>query len=196
MRKPINLIGQRFGSLVVVSRAEDSKGGFSRWNCLCDCGGTTIAFGGNLRRGNTKSCGCLKMEMCTTHGMARILTYKIWANMLQRCANSNNHSYKNYGGRGITVCDRWLDFENFYTDMGERPKRFSVERKDNNGNYCPENCCWETMKTQARNRRRNRIIKYDGKEQCLAAWAEELCINYATLWNRLQRHTPQIAFNM
>jgi len=200
MRKFIDLTGQRFGRLVVVSKAENSNSGHARWNCICDCGVEAIVFGCNLRSGCTKSCGCLQREKTSetniTHGMTKTPTHITWKSMKQRCTDHKYSCYENYGGRGIAVCGRWNKFDNFYEDMGKRPNGTSLERIDNNGNYCPENCCWATPKTQNRNTRRNRIIEYDGKSQCLSAWAEELEINYETLRKRLQNHPPQIAFNM
>ena len=200
MSKLINLIGQRFGRLKVVSRAENSNSGQPRWNCICDCGEETTVEGVNLRSGYTKSCGCLQRERTIeahiTHGMRKTPTYKSWTGMKNRCSNPKYHAYNRYGERGIMVCERWMKFEDFYEDMGEKPKGMSIERIDNNGNYCPENCCWATKKNQARNTRRNKMVRYQGKTQCLAAWVEELGINYGTLWNRLQTHSPQIAFNV
>jgi len=198
--KIIDLTGQRFGRLVVVSRAENSKAGHPRWNCVCDCGGTTIADGQNLRNGHTRSCGCLikegAVESFRTHGMHETPTYGIWSCMKQRCTNPKHPSYKDYGGRGIKVCERWSEFENFYEDMGEEPRGLSLERKNNNGNYCPENCIYATQKEQTRNTRRTVLIEYQGKTQCMKDWAKELGINYATLRFRLQKHSPRIAFNM
>ena len=200
MPKAIDMIGQRFGRLVVISRAENSSGGSAMWNCDCDCGETSIVIGGALRSGHTSSCGCLKNEKTTErnfkHGMVGTSTHRIWTGMKQRCTNPNDTTYRNYGGRGITVCERWDKFDNFYADMGKRPKGMSIERKDNNGNYCPENCCWETRWNQARNRRSNRIIKYEGREQCMADWADEFGVDRGTLRQRLNLHPPQIAFNM
>jgi len=200
MGKAIDMVGQRFGRLVVVSRAKNSNAGSAMWSCFCDCGGTAIVVGGGLRSGHTKSCGCLKNEKTAErnfkHGMVGTSTYVIWDSMKQRCVNPNDTTYKNYGGRGITVCDRWDKFENFYADMGKRPEGMSIERKDNNGNYCLENCCWETRWNQARNRRSNIIIKYDGREQCMADWADEFGIDRGTLRHRLNLYPPQFAFNM
>ena len=196
----IDLIGKRFGRLTVLSRAENSKSGRLRWNCVCDCGTEITVAGFNLRSGNTHSCGCFCKdrirEVNSTHGMSETLAYGSWLSMKARCKNHRHQHYKHYGGRGITVCERWILFENFYADMGERPEGMSIERRDNNGNYCPENCCWETKKNQARNTSLNRIIKYDGKSQCISAWAEEIGINYGTLLSRLKKHQPKIAFNM
>jgi len=196
----IDLAGQRFGRLTVVSRAKNSKEGSSRWNCECDCGGTTMASCHDLRSGHTRSCGCLSRDRAReahlSHGMCGTSTHGIWKTMRQRCMNPNNPGYKNYGDRGITVCERWDKFENFYEDMGERPKGMSIDRRDNNGNYCPENCSWDTRKNQSRNTRRTILIEYQGKTQCMKAWSEELGIKYMTLWYRLRDHSPQIAFNM
>ena len=107
--------------------------------------------------------------------------------MVYRCTNPSHKDYLSYGGRGISVCQRWLKFENFLEDMGARPKGFSLERINNNGNYCPSNCKWATRKEQQRNTRSNRILEHDGKRMCLAEWAEELGINHRTLRSRLQR---------
>jgi len=195
-----DLTGQRFGWLIVVSRAENSKAGKARWNCICDCGETTTANGQSLRDGHTKSCGCLQRKTIgdahLTHGMCGTPIHGIWKAMRQRCMNPSNHGYRNYGGRGISICERWNKFENFYADMGRIPAKMSLERRDNNGNYCPENCCWATRKSQNRNTRKNIIIKYQGKSQCMVAWAEELGVNYIVLWRRLQKNSPQFAFNM
>ena len=200
MWKAIDMIGKRFGRLVVISRAENSKAGHPRWNCLCDCGGTTITDGQDLRNGHTKSCGCLHKERDSEvhikHGMSETPNYGVWTDMKQRCLNPNNKHYKDYGGRGIVVCERWDKFENFYADMGNKPKGLTLERRDNNKGYFPENCFWATRKEQNRNKRSNRIIKYDGKEQCLMTWSEELGINYNTLRKRLKTYPPQFAFNM
>jgi len=196
----IDLMGQRFGRLTVVSRAENSKQCQARWNCVCDCGGKTTTTGQHLRDGNTKSCGCLQRDIIGNasfkHGMTKTPTHRIWISIKQRCTNPKYIGYKNYGGRGITVCERWDKFDNFYEDMGERPDGMSIERKDNNGNYCPENCVYATSKDQNRNTRKNRMIKYEGKTQCLSAWAEDLGLTCGALLARLRNHPPQIAFNM
>ena len=200
MGKIIYLIGQRFGRLVVVSKADGEKGGHSMWNCICDCGRKTKVRGSHLLSGDTLSCGCLGREMARErglkHGMYETPTYASWRSMKNRCTNSNNPAYKNYGERGITVCERWNKFENFLADMGEKPKGLTIERTDNNSGYSPENCYYATTKEQNRNTRRNRIIKYDGREQCLAAWAEEIGISRESLGHRLKKYPPQIAFNM
>jgi hypothetical protein len=114
--------------------------------------------------------------------------YKVWAGMMRRCYNQNDHAYSEYGGRGIVVCDRWHQYENFLSDMGRRlSPRHTIERVDNNKGYEPTNCCWATYTVQARNRRDNRFVTYQGITLCLAEWAERFGIPYKLLHQRLQR---------
>jgi hypothetical protein len=191
MSKTLDLVGQKFGRLLVVSRAGSDKRGEALWECECDCGAVTVVAGSNLRKGRTKSCGCYKEELLatgqlhTTHGMCGTPTYSSWQNILQRCLNKNSTFYYRYGGRGIKICEDWLTFENFYRDMGECPETGTIDRIDNNGDYEPGNCRWATQKTNSRNKNNNVNITYLGKTQCVAAWEEELGFNYGTLWNRL-----------
>lgn len=195
MSKFINLDGERFGKLVVIKYVGKDKWNRATWLCKCNCGKETTVQSGNLRSGHTKSCGCLNIDnrkqRSTTHGhykngkMSR--TYKTWACMIQRCNNPNNTKYPDYGGRGITICNRWKKFYNFLKDMEEVPTGYQIERIDNNGNYCKLNCKWATRKEQARNRRNNHLETYGGKTQCLAIWAEEYNIPYATLQARLDK---------
>ena len=154
-----DLLGQRFGRLVVVS-GPVIKSRKTRWNCQCDCGGTITTLSGSLIRGRTKSCGCLRREntgaMFRTHGHWGSRTHAIWKTMRQRINNPDNKDYKHYGGRGIQICERWNDYENFLADLGECPPGYSIERIDVDGNYCPENCCWIPHSDQPKNQRNRR----------------------------------------
>ena len=179
-----DIAGQRFGKLVATSFSHVGIYG-AIWNVKCDCGEEAKKRSSKLISGHTKSCGCLVREAPTTHGKSRSSLYKIWDGMRQRCTNPNAISYKYYGGRGIKICARWLKFEAFLEDMGERPKKLSLERRDNNGNYEPDNCYWATSKEQQRNTRRNRLIDHNGTTKTLAEWSEVSQINYHTLRMRL-----------
>ena len=163
--KLINISGMRFGRLVAID--PDKTGKKVKWNCICDCGKKSKVDGSKLRSGETKSCGCLVSELQseraikrnTKHGHNKVgrqsPTHKSWTAMLHRCRAPKYSDYKNYGGRGITVCERWKVFENFLADMGERPKGKTLDRIDVNGNYEPSNCRWATLSEQQRNKRCN-----------------------------------------
>lgn len=156
----LDLTGARFGRLVVCGRAAQKRRWKVLWHCECDCGGSTVADPSNLRRGHTKSCGCLQREKVgairRTHGLSGTSEYRTWLDMIIRCESPANEQWKNYGGRGISVCERWMEFENFIADMGPRPPGLTIERINNDGNYEPSNCKWATMSEQNRNKRNTR----------------------------------------
>jgi hypothetical protein len=153
----IDLAGHKFGRLTAIKYE-----GNAMWKCNCVCGNSSTVYRGDLRAGRTKSCGCLKNETQkdigvrrTTHGLSNTSEYHTWYSMKYRCNNTNSKDYPDYGGRGITICDRWLEsFDNFYKDMGEKPTaKHSLDRINVNGNYEPSNCRWATIAEQSNNKR-------------------------------------------
>lgn len=190
-----NLIGQSFGRLTVIQRyPENDKHGNSRWDCVCSCTGKIVVVRRmSLVSGDTTSCGCIQSELLksakTTHGLSDSPEYAIWKAMKNRCYYLKDTHYANYGGRGIEVCDEWKEsFETFYRDMGPRPSpQHTVERKNNDKNYGPQNCMWATRKEQANNRRTNSHYSLRGVTKTLAQWRDELGFNYTLACNRLHR---------
>lgn len=183
--KKINMIGKKFGKLTIIAeRKERNRHGQLVYKCQCDCGNVINAIGFSLRYGHTKSCGCLKGEK---HGKSYTRLYHIFKGMKERCYNINTKHYKIYGGRGITICDEWLDkFMNFYNwaiDNGYK-KGLTIDRIDVNGNYEPNNCRWVDQKIQANNRRSNVYLTYNGKTQTITRWSEELKCNRSTIYMR------------
>lgn len=156
----LDLTGERFGRLVALQFHDFyymPSTRMRRWWCRCDCGTELPVLVGSLRDGNTQSCGCYNLDRLSdraTHGLSGTPVHKVWKGMLQRCSNPAYTQYKDYGGRGITVCDRWRIFERFFEDMGDRPSnKHTLERVENSGNYTPDNCAWVTRTVQNRNQR-------------------------------------------
>lgn len=173
--------GQKYGKLTCVSYL-----GKSRWLCKCDCGGESTVRSADLTTGNTKSCGCNHEH----HGLTHTPEFRVWVGILRRCYDLRSEDFKNYGERGILVCDRWrYSFSNFYADMGQRPTpQHSIDRIDNNLGYSPENCQWSTRKEQGRNRRVNHFITHNGETLCLQDWANRIGIGHTSLLQRIKRH--------
>ena len=186
-----DMTGQRFGRLTVIERA-GTLGNRAAWLCKCDCGREHVVRGKLLRNGNTVSCGCYAKERAReasiTHGMKKTRLYEVWHGMKSRCLNERDRRYKNYGARGITICDEWRNsfesFRDWALANGYRDD-LTIDRKDNDGNYCPENCCWSTSKEQSNNRRSNKLITYQGKTQTMQQWADEMGISKDLLRSRL-----------
>lgn len=196
MGKFIDLAGQKFGRLTVLERAEN-KGKSVVWLCRCDCGQETKVTPNHLKSGHTKSCGCLHIECAVnqghknaTHGMKGTRLYKIWGGIKTRCLNCNDAHYKDYLGRGITICDEWKNsFENFrdWAMSNGYREDLTIDRIDVNGNYEPSNCRWATQEEQQNNKRTNHLITFDGKTQNIKKWSIETGIRSSTIGERLKR---------
>lgn len=186
--KAADLSGRTFERLTVISRAEN-KGKEPRWLCRCVCGNTKVIYGLSLKAGMTRSCGCLAADVTSarskTHGMFGSPEWNAWASMRARCNNPNTRAFADYGGRGITVCEKWeASFEAFFADIGPRPSpQHQIDRIDNNAGYSPENCRWVTRSENMRNRRITK--RYAGFT--LREWSEKTGANYNTLKTQARR---------
>lgn len=179
---PLDLVGQKFGRLLVTSRApkrENSRRAY--WNCKCDCGNERVVYSYHLRCGVQVSCGCYAKEKNTSHGMAHSPEYTAWAAMIQRCENPKNPKYPRYGARGISVSESWHTFENFYADMGDSGG-LTLDRINNDGNYENGNCRWTTYAQQNVNYSRNIVLSYNGEKMTLTEWANRLGIKPTALY--------------
>jgi hypothetical protein len=194
-KQNINETGNVYGRLRVIHK--DSSSSKAYWMCVCECGTYKSIAQNNLRAGKSTSCGCFMREQVsisrTSHGRSRDPIYEIFKGLLARCLNENHHAYNSYGGRGITVCDRWHRdtpnaFENFLEDMGERPSnKHSIDRINNDGDYSPGNCQWANSTAQANNRSSNRNLTYKGSTCTIAQWSLKLGVNAGTISVRKQR---------
>lgn len=187
--------GDRYGRLVAIEAVPHTSG---RWRFACDCGRMKTISAKSVRFGDTRSCGCLRSELSAqrtatriTHGRTNTPEYASWLAMRKRCYDPNNIGFKDYGGRGIMVCERWINsFENFFSDMGQRPAGTSIDRIDSNGNYEPSNCRWSTSKEQNSNTRSTHNLTYNGETLTVRGWGERLGINPQTLHKRLNLGWP------
>lgn len=190
-------IGKQYAHLLILKEIPTAKYETRKVLCRCDCGTEKIVDFENVISGHTKSCGCYKrtllIDRSTTHGMSNTRLYKVWGLMIQRCYDKNSRAYKGYGGRGITVCDEWLDnfveFHDWAYSHGYNERaaymECTLDRIDVNGNYCPENCRWVDAKEQCNNKTTNRKITFNGETHTIAEWAKKYNINYTTLFCRL-----------
>jgi len=189
----MDITGQKFGRLTAITMLRFR--GVTKWICRCECGQVAHVTQGNLGSGNTKSCGCGIFDGIIKHRDSKTSEYNTWVAMNQRCSNPNAQEYENYGGRGISVCDRWNPkktdsaYQNFLQDMGRRPfKSYSLDRIDNNGNYGPGNCQWADKKAQRLNQRsRIRWFSHEGKTLCISDWAREKGVPREHLVSRLNK---------
>lgn len=190
----VDLTGQRFGMLAVIGIHERDSRKRIHWLCRCDCGGESTPVAGNLTSGNSESCGCRKREVLPEStfkdGRCRMPEYWVYNSMKGRCLYPHYNDYEYYGGRGIKVCDRWLNsFENFLADMGPRPSpKHSIERNDGDGDYTPENCYWATWRQQGRNKSNNHWIEWRGKRLIITDWAALAGKSCSWLCRRLAKY--------
>ena len=197
MNNFFDLTGEKIGKLTVIKRVENDKFNRSKWLCQCDCGNQTIVAGTFLRTHKTNSCGCLFKEV---HSKSKYKNkkskefkriYNIFNGMKNRCYNMKSKDYKNYGARGIKICNQWLNKENGIDNFFDwsitngYKENLTIDRIDVNGNYEPDNCRWITLKQQFLNKRNNKLITFNNKTQTLSEWSKELKIKYPTLNNRI-----------
>jgi hypothetical protein len=187
-------VGDKINRLTLIKNIDSDKWGHRMGLFQCECGRQKEMLINSVESNKAKSCNCLRNEKfkkrVTTHGLTESIEYGIWCNIKRRCYNKNEKEYHNYGGRGIEVCETWRNsFENFLKDMGLRPApKLTIERKNNNGNYCKENCEWNTYKVQANNRTNNIFLTLGGITKTLSQWSEITGISYPTLYNRLKHN--------
>lgn len=192
MSNTFDLTGVKVGRLTVMGLGE-RRGGRPAWRCKCECGNEVTVITTSLSTGRTKSCGCLQKEKvsesCKKHGLYGTRLYKIWSNMIQRCSNENNDSYKTYGAKGVFVCEEWKQFDSFcnWAMVSGYSDTLSIDRIENDKGYTPQNCRWATPQEQTDNRSCTRFISFNGKTQTLKRWSEETGIPYKNLLWRVDQ---------
>ncbi len=193
MSKLKDLSGMKFGRYVVIGRSGSDSRGQATWRCKCECGSEKVVRGYAIQRGSAKSCGCLVIETSkavhTTHGLTigNTKAYRAWVAMKTRCYNKNTRSYRDYGGRGITVCDRWINnFEQFLLDMGTPPAGLTLDRIDYNGGYSRSNCRWASQYQQQNNKRNNVRITINGITKSRRQWAKDIGVHESTIGWRIK----------
>lgn len=196
--KTPDLTGKRFGKLTATKRVENTPAGLAVWECQCDCGVIKKIRACNLVHGKTKSCGCLRAETnikkSTTHGESHTRLYSIWRGMNKRCYQKSTYGYKHYGGRGITVCDEWRGSYEAFRDwavINGYNDKLTLDRINNDKNYCPENCRFVDFEVQENNRRNNRKVTYNGVTLNLGQWQKITGIPKTTLSRNLDKHGEQ-----
>lgn len=203
MSRLIDMKGKKFHGCVVIYRAGSNRDGKATWKCRCVCGNVFIATGKDIRNGSTKSCGCLKTKVIVeaglrnvTHGETKTRLYGIWRGMKKRCYIPSDISYKNYGAKGITVCNEWMGSYEVFRDWAMAngyQEHLTLDRINSAGNYTPENCRWADWVTQARNRTNNVFVNFRGEEMTLSQVAEEVGESKEMIW---YRHKHGIDFNL
>lgn len=195
MSRRVDETGNRYGRLEVKEFAgvrPGINGTVALWWCQCECGEKTKVSGASLRRGYTKSCGCIASETCTEmssrHGKCGTRIYVTWRKMLERCNNPNHVQYQNYGGRGIKV--EFATFEEFYACVGDPPSGMTIDRINNDGNYAPGNVKWSTTEQQSNNKRTNHLIEHGGQTMSIAQWSRALGIPKTTILSRIRKGRP------
>ena len=196
-RKPLELTGQRFNRLTVISKAEN-RNGFTYWNCICDCGNIKTVKGVSLTKGYTKSCGCYSRELTAKRNKDNAdgkfrdeRLYRIFYGMMTRCYNPNESEYLRYGGRGISVCKEWRNnffaFQEWALNNGYN-ETLTIDRINNDGDYEPNNCHWATMKQQSNNRRSNLQLTFNGETKSASEWSEIVGLNRSVIYGRIKHN--------
>ena len=190
----IDLTGNKYGLLTVISRSENAPNGVAVWKCKCECGNITFVRGNNLKSGGVKSCGCLRKivnKRRTTHNMSKTRLYREWTSIKARCCYNSQKGYKSYGKRGIKVCDEWVDsfetFASWATSTGYQDD-LTIERIDNNKGYNPDNCKWIPLSEQSKNRRSNILVEYNGEIHNLSEWCKAFGVDYRLVHNRIYKN--------